>query len=419
VTQRRCFYMPLLREGDLLFNAVVLQKRLVDGTTKSQAIEAVRGSIAGSARDLFGHNVTEISRHLLGDSGHAQRLLHEHTLFGVFRHALSDAMVMSWANELKAGRHLSSLQTLGASPSDLGALSAPSLRSCPECIEADRERQGFSAWRVVHQVAAIDRCAEHGVPLDSEGSPIGGSHARIWPLKFPGERKDVRANRLVLRPSDGYAAYLRLWQKIFTNELDWLKPSAWIQTMQAAVSAFGGVGKAAEVIGRDVENAWGLRLQEISSALFLEDPNNTVREELTLRSRPKHIARRMLLHGAIDRLGLELFGFTEGVQREMAFCKREGVQSPIQVSPTITRLIELADCAGLPLASVRLGSLPGGFTNVSGIIGVPYDALRTFAAALHVGMLRELSSISELGPESWVSLELERRSTIANSRQSG
>ncbi|MBK9494705.1 MAG: hypothetical protein IPO08_09190 [Xanthomonadales bacterium] len=57
MSRKRCFFMPLLRTGDLLFNAVVLQARMVDRTSVSEALEAVRGSVGGMARDLFGHNV--------------------------------------------------------------------------------------------------------------------------------------------------------------------------------------------------------------------------------------------------------------------------------------------------------------------------------------------------------------------------
>jgi len=37
-------FLPLIREGELLFNAMALQRRIVDGTTLDQAIVDVRGA---------------------------------------------------------------------------------------------------------------------------------------------------------------------------------------------------------------------------------------------------------------------------------------------------------------------------------------------------------------------------------------
>lgn len=409
MTGRRCFYMPLLRSGDLLFNAVVLQQRLVDRTSVSEALEAVRGSVGGMARDLFGHNVTEIASHLLGDPSRADELLHQHTLFGVFRHALSDAVVGRWGGDLKVGRHHSSLQSLGASPSDLAALSAPSLRSCALCISIDRERQGFATWKLTHQVSAIDRCPDHGAPLDTESRPIGGAHARIWPLFLPGEnrvRSDVASS---LPPSDGYAAYLRLWQRVLTDELTWLKPSAWIQSMEAAVLQLGGLDAAIEAIEADVLRAWGAPIGEISTAIFLDSRVNPIREELSLRSRPRDLARRMLLHGSLDRLGLDLFGCKEGDQRALLLSGAPEKRKKPAHNASVERLRALADRSGLPLASIKLAELDSGFTFVAQALGLNVMSLRNFTATVELDVLQELMDSLQFSAKSWVGSEIARR----------
>ena len=409
MSPRRCYFMPLLREGDLLFNAVVLQRRLIDRTTIHEALEAVRGSVGGMARDLFGHNVTEISAHLLGDPTYADRLLQKHTLFGVFRHTLSEPVVVAWADDLKAGHHLSCLQSLGASPTDLGALSAPSLRSCRQCIDADMELQGFATWKLVHQVSAVDRCPDHGAVLESESRPIGGSHARIWPLHLPGENRASCAAPASLPPSDGYAAYLRLWQRILSDELPWLKPRAWIQSMQGAVSRLGGVDAATDAIEKDVVRAWDAPIEEVSAALFLGGRDNAIREELSLRSRPKDVARRMLLHGSLDRLGLELFGCAEGDQRALLLFGTAEDRPPTLISASVDRLLRLADQSGLPLASIKLAGLDSGFAQVAQTIGIHEASFRNFAAALEEDMLQRLLESLQFSAESWIASEIARR----------
>jgi hypothetical protein len=361
------------------------------------------------ARDLFGHNITEVSTHLLGDAVHADRLLRQNTFFGVFRHAMSELVVASWADELKFGRHLSSLGSLGASPSDLGALFARSLRSCGSCIAADRELQGFATWKLAHQVAAIDRCPEHGSPLDLECRPIGGTHERIWPLHLPGESQTSSMPPGALPPSEGYAAYLRLWQRVFTEELPWLKPSAWILSMQAAVSRLGGIDVATDAIKKDVLRAWGAPIADIAAALLLGRRDDPIREELLLRSRPKHLARRMLLHGSLDRLGLELHSSTEGDQRTLVLSGVDESRAPIRRSPSVDRLLEFAELSGLPLASINLPELNVGFPQVSRALGIHNWCFRRFLANVRTEVLQGLMDSLQFSSESWVGSEIARR----------
>lgn len=412
MSPRRCFFMPLLRTGDLLFNAVVLQQRLVDRTSIHEALESVRGSICGGTRDLFGHNVTEIGNNLLGDPSHADQLLNQHTLFGVFRHALSEPMVGRWGEDLKAGRYRSSIRALGATSSQIGALSAPFLRSCSLCVEADKDLLGFATWKLTHQISAVDRCPEHGEPLELECRPLGGPRSGIWPLYLPGEKRDSRAIPASLPPSDGYAAYLRLWHRVLTEDLPWLKPSAWIQSMLAAVSSLGGIDAATDAIEEDIRRAWGVNLMEISGALSLAGRTNAVREELTLCSRPKDIARRMLLHGSLDRLGLDLFDCTEGDQRALLLSGAAGDRPQAVPRVVSDRLLQMADQFGLPLASIKLAELDSGFTDVAEVIGSNPVTLRSFAATLEARMLQDLMKSHQFSSASWVAREMARRRTL-------
>ena len=415
MSPRRCFFMPLLRTGDLLFNAVVLQQRMVDRTSIQDALETVRGSLCGNKRGLFGHNVTAIGNNLLGDPSHADRLLNQHTLFGVFRHALSEPMAGSWSEDLKAGSYLSSIRTLGASAANIGALSAPSLRSCSQCVEADRDLQGFATWKLTHQVSAVDRCPAHGASLELECRPVDGAPARIWPLHLPGENRNSFATPASLPASDGYAAYLRLWNRILTDDLPWLKPSAWIQSMLAAVSRLGGIDAATDAIEVDLLGAWGVPLRDIWPALSLAGRDNAIREELSLHSRPKDIARRMLLHGSLDRLNLDLFGSTEGDQRALLLSGTVGDRPQALPRVVADSFLQMADQFGLPLASIKMAELNSGFTDVAEAIGSNSDTLRSFAAALDGRMLQELMESYRFSSASWAAREMARRRTLDGS----
>jgi hypothetical protein len=409
MSRKRCFFMPLLRSGDLLFNAVVLQKRIVNRTSALEALETVRGSVGGGARDLFGHKVTDISAHLLGCESYADLLLQQHTMFGVFRHALSESSVARWSDELKAGRHHTSRRSLGAGPADLGALCTSALRSCPTCIAADKQLQGFATWKLAHQVSAIDRCPEHGVPLTPEIRPTGGTHQRIWPLRLPGESCAPCVTPSSLPPSDGYAAYLSLWKRILTDDLLWLRPAAWVQSLQSAVSRLGGIDSAVELFQKDVVRAWGVPIDKVSKKLFLGGGDGAIREELSLQSRPRDIARRLLMHGCLDRLGLDLVGADEGDQRALPLSGRVGLRRPVAESSSIHRLLELADQFGLPLASIKLPELDAGFRRVAQTIGTSVSCFCSFAATLDEDLLQDLLDSRKFSAESWVGVAIGNR----------
>jgi len=196
---------------------------------------------------------------------------------------------------------------------------------------------------------------------------------------------------------------------VLTDELPWLKPSAWIQSMRAAVSRLGGIDAAIEAIETDITLAWGTSIAAISAALFLDNKLNPIREELLLKSRPRDIARRMLLHGSLDRLGLDLFGLAEGDQRELLLSgPAERRQTPVMNACT-DRIIELANQCGLPLASVRLVEMDSGPAHTAKSIGVSEDSFRGFAAIVEEDVLRNLMDFFQFSARSWVAIEIARR----------
>ncbi|MBK9494704.1 MAG: TniQ family protein [Xanthomonadales bacterium] len=352
---------------------------------------------------------TDISAHLLGNETYVDRLLQQHTMFGVFRHALSESSVARWSDGLKAGRHHSSLRALGVSSADLGALFASALRSCPSCIAGDKQLQGFATWKLAHQVSAIDRCPVHGAPLTPEIRPTGGTHERIWPLRLPGESCASCPTPSLLPPSDGYAAYLSLWKRILTDDLPWLRPAAWIRSMQSAVSRLGGIDSATDVLDKDVLGAWGVPINKISAELFLDGRDGAIREELSLQSRPRDLARRLLMHGCLDRLGLDLVGADEGDQRALPLSGTVGLRMPIAESSSTKRLLELADQFGLPLASIKLPELDAGFRCVAQTIGTHVSYFCKFAASLDEDLLQDLLDSPQFSAESWVGITMASR----------
>jgi hypothetical protein len=187
--------------------------------------------------------------------------------------------------------------------------------------------------------------------------------------------------------------------------------------MQAAVYRLGGIDAATDAIEKDVLRAWGAPIRRISIALFLDGSENAIREELSLRSRPRDIARRMLLHGSLDRLGLELFGCTEGDQRALLLFGTAENPPPPLPNPSVDRLLQLADQSGLPLASIKLAGLDSGFAQVAQAIGIHEASFRNFATFLEEDILQQLLESLRFSAESWVASELARRRRLVRGHE--
>jgi hypothetical protein len=179
--------------------------------------------------------------------------------------------------------------------------------------------------------------------------------------------------------------------------------------MQSAVSRLGGIDFTTDVFEKDVLRAWGVPIDKISAELFLDGRDSAIREELSLQTRPKDLARRFLMHGCLDRLGLDLVGADEGDQRALPLSGRAGLRGPVAESSSVHRLLQSADQFGLPLASIRLPELDVGFRRVAQTIGIHVSFFCRFAASVDDDLLQDLLVSRQFSPESWVGIEIASR----------
>lgn len=412
-------FMPLIRPGDLTFTAIVLQHRMVKGTTLRQAMATVRGHSAYHARSLFGQDVDQIAIRVFGNTTIAESVLTANTLFGIYSRGMSRDMAATWAQQLLHGNTYAT-RFLGATHMTQTTLTSHRLRSCNACIESDLASQGFAAWRVLHQVASIDRCPEHGHILVEEGAPTDGGNHRLWTPHLPGEgRSPTNSERIACIPvSDGYAGYLKLWLDVFSGNITAIEPAQWIALMNLIVTRYGGIDHATKVLETEIRRSWELPIPEIASRLSLADGWLFVHRELALKTRPKDIARRLVIYAAAAKLSLISDTKEPPIQSELTLGHLSPTDSNNNASAPIGPREELSMLAfkeGKPLALARVLTTDVSSGRAAYIVGLDRLSVRIFIARLPIGLLDDLAQLRDWGDTSWLKVELTRRKARVDS----
>lgn len=403
--------MPFLRDGDLLFNAIVLRFQMSPGMNKAAAVADIRGHQSYSL-NVLGPDPDEVARRVFGaGTGNALELLQRHTMIGIYGRAMTPESQAAWVRRLTNGRRTTALRPLGLHTNKTTEICCECLRSCPACVDSDIADQGFATWRVWHQIPAIDRCPFHGNLLAPELAPwyVNSKHARLWPLRFPTGR-GIFKSILPIPMSDGYGAYLKLWPKLFFGNLPELQADRWSALVNTMVCRESDRRTLQDALERQIERTWNMGLSAVARALSLAGAESFVEEELALRTQPRDVARRLVVFTAATQLGL---------------VDREEPQLDLQYwSSTATsrsqRRTASDDLANAVIASgfrVALAHALVSGKTVAGAARCAGERLSTvirFVSRLPTEMLERLEQTGGWRSTSWIVRELARRRRFAS-----
>src|SRR5713226_3580764 len=134
-------------------------------------------NVATAAKELFGSSagVAVISfpnriGHLVSvlPPGHkytVDRLIDDHTPLRFYSPFIESSRLTIIRREMRVNKENRICSRLGI---NAGRLASPdSLRFCPECVKADRQRYSETYWHRVHQLAGVHVCPDHAVFLVS------------------------------------------------------------------------------------------------------------------------------------------------------------------------------------------------------------------------------------------------------------
>lgn len=401
-------YLPLIREGELLFNAMALQRSIADSASIEQAIVDVRGSLSRQ-RNVMGTDPAIVVRRVFGAHQSDPTVLLRHTLSGVYCRAMPPDVERAWLQQFGHRRYRATMCTgLGLRVWN-GQVCSNHLRSCSQCVDADLDARGFPAWKVLHQVPAIERCPIHGEVLANDLAPRHREKHEplLWPLRLPSEMAPSPPNA-PLPLSEGYAQYLKLWRAVFRGELSAVRADRWRALIVAQTQAAGGLKSLQCAIEHQIERSWEAPLAALAKHLSLEGNATFVADELQLRTKPKDIARRLILYSAAMGLGL----FTaDGGQLELNLVARQRRNRTLKETEA-ERALRLAIAGhGFSIAVEDLLLTGATLEAVVRLGGTTANTLHLFfRRKLPTVLLEALLECGRFDPHSWVSREWRLRS---------
>ena len=117
-------FMPLLRAGDLLFNAFVLRHRMIGGGAVVDTVKEMRGT-GGMYQDVFGGDATAVTRRVFGHAGSVKDTLGRHTVLGAYLGAMSHAAEHACIQSQTRGHRSDVMHRLGLGSGRGSSLTTP------------------------------------------------------------------------------------------------------------------------------------------------------------------------------------------------------------------------------------------------------------------------------------------------------
>lgn len=305
---------------------------------------------------LFGQDAKQIATHVYGDVSLSPRIAIENSLLGVYLAAMPRTARASLLGE--TGEAEATTYSLGTRAH--WRLSSSFLRSCPSCVGEDVQDRGYSAWRVVHQVPFLDHCPRHYLPL-SEWRDFATTRPNglIGLPRYRNIPSVIDEQRRLITPSDGYAAYLSLWEMLSSGELPHLAIDNWSVVVGLATASAGDVRTLTGVVEDEIERRWGLTSVEVGRLLGIEK-NMSVHDELSLHTRATDLARRMIVFDALRSLGMTPSSEDDPSQQEIHFeSQAQQVRTSTKNPLIVAKLVRTANNLGLrPSLAIALAVSP-------------------------------------------------------------
>jgi hypothetical protein len=301
-------FTPLLRPGDSVHNVFAFHYLM----SNRVSYEAVRAALLPGSRRNDKRRVERVCRAfagaVFGDEEQAAQVLYQNTLFGAVCRGLSTDAQVTIANVMVSGPQADEPGWLLRSfASRLKSIWTRSHRSCSKCIQEDLDERGFPAWRVLHELAQVDRCVYHGCALQPD-LPVAGSlrrktyYGRLPSITRAGRRYDLEEG--AMPRSAGCSRYLQGWLRAFRGETPVVAVDNWMQAVGRAIAATGGRSELHAVLESHIVREWDGTLADVAGRLRIKSGGDFLARELALATHPGCLAQRIVVMGALEAAGI-------------------------------------------------------------------------------------------------------------------
>lgn len=295
-------------EGANVYGTVVLHHRIWGHWKRRSTTRLTVGTARSTVDSLESHAAT-LSKTLFPHLS-PREILENHSIFGFYSRALDPAAADEWSRELIAEnglgwrRYLESTKTTRTTKRELSL--------CPACVTADVGQYGYAIWRAIHQIEGLRFCPEHGSPLLSRCEYCGVQLDSGDKWRLPADPCWSCGKPPTIRPdasggSIGEIEFARDCGRLARGELGILRPREWACFMRRCVDHLGGNRKALGCITTDLTTAWSHSRADLIKVA--QTNRARVNRELSLLARPGEIRGRLVIFGALCRIGLEADAF--------------------------------------------------------------------------------------------------------------
>jgi hypothetical protein len=284
-----------LPKGSSVHGAVCVYDQIWGFANKAYTLQNVYGSARYPAMAFEG-SANELARSIFPNLS-ARQVLEQHTLFGFYSRAHTVQNADRWAEGLLAETNRKG----GLAKTYHAGLSERAVKNqyyfCADCVREDLGEYGFATWRFLHQVPGLDYCPEHRRRLVAFCSACGEPYAEYRSLSTPGQpctACGAAVRRPGASPSIGAAQLAMDCSSLAAGRLPELRPLAWALTVSAYVKAMGK--HALSELMREIGATWS----EGSSPCLRR---TLIERELDLLNAPAEIVVRLVVYGALARMG--------------------------------------------------------------------------------------------------------------------
>lgn len=314
-------FTPLLRPGDSVNNVFALHHLM----SNQVSYDGICAALQPGTRRHDKRRIERVCRQFVavvfGEEELATQVLYENTLFGALSRGLSTNARETIARVMAAGHQEDDPGWLVRRfASRVKSTWTRSHRSCPKCVEEDIDAQGFPAWRVLHELAQVDRCVYHGCALQ-EDLPASGSLARnTYYDRLPNVGRCGRwydPDENASPQSAGCSRYLQGWLRAFRGETPVLSADNWMQAVASATASTGSHSELHAVLEAHIVREWEGTLSDVGGWLRIKSGRDFLGRELALTTSPGCLAQRIVVLGALEGTGL--FADSSQLQAEFLF----------------------------------------------------------------------------------------------------
>ena len=402
-------YAPLLRRGDLTLNTVLFRQAVLGDRSLTAAVRQTRG-VASWRLNLFGGDAKNVAALVYGDTTLSSRIAIENSLFGIYLAGmptqLQTALLYGVSHD-----GIDSPHKFGLRKTDVRHLSSCFLRSCADCVAEDLEERGYGAWRVVHQVPFLDHCPYHLRPLRELREFTTSRPNSLFGLPRHQDGTIVsREQSRLFDSSDGYAGYLGLWRRLAEEGIPQVAIDQWSELVSSAVASAGSIAKLTSMVEGTIERRWSLKVVAVGRLLGI-DQNMSVQKELSLNTRARDLARRLILFDALKSLGMTPSSEESPSQQDLPFEPHSKLPRTNAVSQSISaRLMRIANSLHMrPSLAVSLGN----FRTIKKAMRESESPNRgeaySIVNACSTELLQEIDSKFPAEKSNWARLAIERR----------